>query len=107
MANLIAVVVDGQWVPLHAPPQPQPVTPDATAQAVAPRTDVQVIDDSMPDLDKAVAHLGAVTRLARYLSERDAQRLREFVHATSAVLAATTRLAGPDQSKFERAIRGQ
>lgn len=56
-------------------------------------------------IDQVVTHLSEVVRLAQGLSEEDARRVRDFVHATSAMLMASTYLPAHDQRVFETALR--
>jgi hypothetical protein len=93
--GVVAVVVDGVWTPVD----------DGRPPPVNPKTDTYVIDPSTSDVDRIVAHLGQVVRLAQNLSETDARRVRDFVHAASSMLSATTYLPAKDQAQFERALR--
>ncbi|MGZ6316307.1 MAG: hypothetical protein ACXWNQ_03530 [Anaerolineales bacterium] len=92
--SVVAVVVDGKWTPVLDPAHP-----------ANQRTDTQVIDGSMSDVDRIVSLLGQVVRLAQTLSPTDARRVRDFVHATESMLSATTYLPEQDQARFERALR--
>jgi hypothetical protein len=65
-----------------------------------------VIDTPRSDVERVVAHLAQVVRLAQDLSDDDARRVRDFVHAASAMLSATTYLAKSDQKIFEASLRG-
>ena len=92
-SNVVAIKgADGRWMP---PTQPQQ------------KTNNDVVDVSMSDVDQIVAHLGAVVRLAQNLSESDARRVRDFIHATSAALTMSTYFREEDQAKFEQALRGR
>ena len=93
--GVVAIVVDGVWTPVGDP-----------TQSVNQRLDTHdVIDAPMSDVDRIVSLLGQVVRLARGLTESDARRVRDFVHATSSMLTATTYLPEQDQARFERALR--
>lgn len=87
---IIAAIVDGKWVPLPA----EPVQPQRQRMT------------ALNNIDAIVMHLSEVVKLAQDLSTTDRRRARDFVHAASAVLSATTYLPDDDQSKFDRALRG-
>jgi len=92
---VVAVVIDGKWVPLDDDGQP----------LVRQKVDAQVID-ALNDFDQIVACLGQVVRRAQGLSDEDQRRVRDFVRATLAALEATTSLPKNDQRMFERSLLG-
>lgn len=92
---VVAIVVDGVWVPI-----------DDGRPAVNPKADSHVIDASSSDVDRIVAHLAQVIKLAQNLSDGDQRRVRDFVRAALATLEATTSLPKSDQRKFEKSLRG-
>lgn len=94
MMSVVAIIQNGVWTPVD---DGQPPT--------NPRSDTHVIDASTSEVDRIIAHLGQVVRLAQNLTPEDARRARDFMHAASSMLTATTYLPGPDQARFERALR--
>ena len=60
---------------------------------------------SVSEIDRIVSLLTQVVIKARSLSEPDKRRARDFVHATQAMLTATTYLPQTDQRIFETALR--
>jgi hypothetical protein len=86
MSSVIAIAVDGVWA--------APAGDDAH----------RAITSTNP-VDHAVALLAEVIALAQNLSEQDQRRIRDFVHAASSVLSATTVLPEQDQRIFETALR--
>jgi hypothetical protein len=83
--SIIAVARDGVWQ--------------------APGSNVVAFDASRSEVDQIADHLAQVVKLAQTLSEADARRTRDLMHAASALLTATTYLSGPDQARLERALR--
>jgi hypothetical protein len=86
MGNVVAVAIDGVW---------QPQVNDDAHHAI---TSTNVVD-------QIVVHLGEVVRLAQSLSPDDQRRVRDFCHATSSMLLATTYLPKNDQRLFETTLR--
>lgn len=97
--SVVAVIIEGKWTPVDADGHPQ-TQPPANL-----RSDRCLVDTSGDVVEQIVAHLGQVVRLAQNLSPTDARRVRDFVHAASSMLSATTYLTGPDQARFEQALR--
>jgi hypothetical protein len=91
---VVAVVIDGKWTPLDDDGQP----------LVRQRADTQI--EASMGVDQIAGLLGQVVRLAQGLSPEDARRARDFMHAASAAMTATTYLDESDQRKFERSLRG-
>ena len=85
---MVGIIVDGKWM------------------SIDDGRPAHVIDTPRSDVDQIIAHLGQVVRLAQRLSDEDQRRVRDFVHAASALLSATTYLPDTDQKLFERALRG-
>ena len=99
--GLVAIVQDGVWTTIDTGPPPSP------ASHVSQNNDSHEVEvDTRSDVDKIVQHLAQVVRLAQNLSDEDQRRVRDFVHAASAMLSATTYLATSDQKIFERSLRG-
>jgi hypothetical protein len=94
-AEIVALRVDGKWMPASEAQLP------AKPKAVAPYS----IDASTDDISQIAALLGQVVRVAQGLSEADARRARDLVHATSSMLGAMTYLPRQDQQLFEKSIR--
>ncbi|MBR1276106.1 hypothetical protein [Bradyrhizobium sp. AUGA SZCCT0283] len=92
----VALIIDGVW-------QHPQVNDDHCA--VNARNDSHVISSSMSEVDQIVALLGQVVRRAQSLSDTDQRRVRDFVHAASSMLSATTYLPKADQKVFETALR--
>ena len=90
---LVAVIKDGKWVPVDGDGYP----------LITQTTDTRAIEAN--PIDIIMANLAAVVRLAQGLSPEDARRVRDFVHATSAMLQATTYLEASDQKLLEAALR--
>jgi hypothetical protein len=84
----IATMIDGIWV--------QEVVVDGHHQVANP---------SMDEVDHVVTLLGEVVMRAQSMSPDDLRRVRDFVHAASAVLMSTTYLPRDDQVIFETALR--
>jgi hypothetical protein len=93
--SLIAIVENGVWTPVV----------DGLQMPVSQKTNTQVIDAPMNEIDRIAAYLGQVVRMAQNLSEPDARRVRDFVRVTLSMLEATTYLPAPDQARFEHALR--
>ena len=83
---VVAIIVDGKWTPVDDGRPQQVVNPTS-------------------DIDQIAAHLGAVVRLAQNMTPEDQRRARDFMHAASAALSATTYLPETDQKLFEAALR--
>jgi hypothetical protein len=94
MRNL-AVIIDGVWQALND--EGQPIT-DV-------RNNSNVTNSSMSEVDQIVALLTQIVVRAQSLSEPDQRRVRDFVHATTSMLSATTYLPKSDQRLFELALR--
>jgi hypothetical protein len=92
----VAVIIDGVW---HTPQI------DDGHRAISTRTDSNVVNSPMNEVDQIVSLLGQVVRRTQSLSEQDQRRVRDFVHAASSMLSATTYLPKSDQTKFEAALR--
>jgi hypothetical protein len=92
--TLIAVAVDGVW---RSVSDGQPLT--------VPKPDVYAVDAPVDGVDEIARLLGRAVRLAQNLSPTDARRARDYMHAASAAMTASTYLSGPDQQTFERALR--
>jgi hypothetical protein len=92
--ELIATIVNGEWVPIV----------DGHSQVTAPNSQPAQI---MPidAVDRVVAHLSEVIALAQGMSATDQRRIREFVAAAHSLLSATTVLPTEDQKIFETALR--
>jgi hypothetical protein len=78
--------------------------------AVAVSNKPAVVSNPVPSkpagaIDQVATHLSEVIRLAQGLSEEDARRVRDLVHAASSVLLASTYLPVDDQRLFESALR--
>jgi HK97 family phage prohead protease len=102
MANVIGVCIDGQWLPIHAPPPPPLQSVDQGADS---NKQVAVLD-TKSDVDLAIDHLAQVARLAQGLqADVDRRRVRDLVHALSGLLMASTYLTGQDQERFQQALR--
>jgi hypothetical protein len=90
---ILAVAVDGVWRPVI---DGQPLT--------VPKPDVYAVDAPVNGVDQIAGLLGRVVWLAQNLSPTDARRARDYMHAASAAMTASTYLSGPDQQVFERAL---
>ena len=90
----IAILVDGEWQPIV----------DGHTQVTAPNSSSTMI---MPTdaVDRIAELLAEVVLLAQSLTPQDARRAREFLHAASSVLAASTVLPLEDQRIFETHLR--
>ncbi len=84
---VVAIVVDGKWTAID----------DGRPH---------VIDTQRSDVDRIVAHLAQVVRLAQGLPNDDQRRARDFVRAALATLEATTSLPKSDQKIFRESLRG-
>ncbi|MCK1639102.1 hypothetical protein IVA95_16195 [Bradyrhizobium sp. 157] len=114
--RVIGVVIDGE---LHNPqgarispprePQRALTAPDRRRDDALTngrrRSDHPLAEPMRDPVAEAASLLARVARLAHGLSEPDQRRVRELVHATASMLAATTVLDRGDQRLFERALR--
>jgi hypothetical protein len=100
VTSVIATIVDGVWVPAqhHQQPPQRPVSQEVGSNVVE-------FDTSRTDVEKIAAHLSQIIRVAQGLSESDARRARDLLHAASGLLMATTYLPKEDQAQLEQALR--
>jgi len=100
MARPIGVFVNGSWLPLLPPEEPQPQPQPAAQEAT------NVVEfDPRSQIDRVAEHLASVVRIARELSPADARRVRDLAHAAVGALSAFTYLPVDDQHAFEKALR--
>ncbi len=93
--GVVAIVNNGVWTAVTEAPQ-----------SACQKTDTHVANASIGgEVDQIVALLGQVVQRAQNLSETDARRVRNIVHAAQGMLMATTYLEKPDQRAFERSLR--
>jgi hypothetical protein len=130
MNNVVAIVVDGVWVPIsgrhaidagndfdmtnsrYTEEEREAIHRRAKAIAAPKEQQLPVTDghcaatnSSTNEVDQIAGLLGQIIRRTKSLSEEDARRVREFIRMTQAVLTATTCLPEADQKIFEAALR--
>jgi hypothetical protein len=94
--GLVAICENGLWTTIEIG-QPSP----------SQKNDRNVsVDTRISDIDQIAAHLGKAVRLAQNLSPTDARRARDFFHAASGMMSATTFLPSDDQKLFGKSLRG-
>ena len=91
---VVAIVVDGKWVPVGEDGRP----------VVNPKPDTRLTPTST--MQQIVANFSQIVCLAQDLSDDDQRRVRDFARATLSTLEATTSLRRDDQQMFDRALRG-
>ena len=92
----IAIIIDGVWQ--------LPVTDEHNAVSGGARQ-TPPVTTSTDNVERIAEYLAEVVLLAQSLTPQDARRAREFLHAASSVLAASTVLPLEDQRIFETHLR--
>lgn len=87
-------------------PEPEPTT-RAVALREADRDDVMMPETPEELIDGIVLRLADIAKTAQSLSPPDQRRVRELLHATTSLLAATTVLPHDDQARFQNALRSR
>jgi hypothetical protein len=100
----LAVIIDGVWQPTEVcQPSVQPPVVDGHHQ-LNERNDFNSPTPTS-EVDQIATLLAQVVRRAQPLSEPDRRRVRDFCHATQAMLTATTYLPEADQKLFAASLR--